>query len=207
MARSTLSLLTVAIEDFTLSGQALRARFFAAGDRYAHVVSFRTKQGNQPILESLEGSPDQAWPPGPPLQHLDVTEPSPGRKVALLLGIAGQSHWSLAAELVTSPDGEWLVFDFACRAAAAPEFLGSRYRLGPDTRWDAGTDRLTFPWGSARLRVDARTALVRPAPSPGEIEVVPRLEPLSPPSTRSDFTFPTTIRWKYAIEVSQADLA
>jgi hypothetical protein len=119
----------------------------------------------------------------------------------MLLGMAGQSHWSLAVELVTSPDGEWLVFDHACRAAAAPRCLGSRYRLGPGTRWDAETDRLVSPSGSARLRVDA-SALVPVLASPSELEIAPRSAPLVTPSIPSTVAYPATIRWRYSIEVA-----
>ncbi len=189
-------------QDLTLCGRVLEARFFVAGDRYGHVISLKTAQRGGVILESVEGAPDDAWPPSPPLLSLaspqDSTSKilSSGRKVAMLLGMAGQSHWSLAAELVTSPEGEWLIFDLACRTAAAPSFLGSRYRLGPDARWDAAADVVSLPQRSARLRVDASAAVA--TCSPREIEIVPRAASISPPATR----FPATIRWKYSIEVS-----
>ncbi len=194
--------MAAANQDLTLSGQVLEARFFVADDRHVHEISLKTARGNGVILQSIEGTSDEAWPPSPPLQNLTAQQGStsqpllPGRQVAMLLGMAGQSHWSLAAELVISPEGEWLIFDLACRAAAAPQFLGSRYRLGPDARWDAETDLISLPQRSARLRADASAAVVRPARSPGEIEIVPRLA-----ATRLGISFPGTIRWKYSVEV------
>jgi hypothetical protein len=124
-----------------------------------------------------------------------VEDPSRGRKVALLLGSAGESHWSLAAELIASPEGEWLVLDFACRADQSPGFLGCRYRLGPTVRWEAETSLLAVPLGSARLRADAHTAIVQSAPSPNQLDIIPRLV-----SQRA----PTTVRWKYSVEVLAA---
>jgi hypothetical protein len=54
----------------------------------------------------------------------------------------------------------------------------------------------------ARLRVDASAVVVRPASLPGEIDVVPRLAPPGPAPARLE-SFPTTICWKYSIEVAK----
>jgi hypothetical protein len=104
--------MAAANQETTLEGRSLRARFFFAGDRYAHTISLTTPQGEQVLLESIEGTPGEIWPPSPPLQSLAGSQELAGkrlssrRNVAMLLGMAGQSHWSLAAELFSSPEGE-----------------------------------------------------------------------------------------------------
>ncbi|MEK6246783.1 MAG: hypothetical protein N2C12_01305, partial [Planctomycetales bacterium] len=65
-----------------------------------------------PILASMEGSGDQSWPPSPPLQSLDIQSQG-DRETALLLGMAGSGHWSVAVELDTR--NERLSVDIACR--------------------------------------------------------------------------------------------
>src|SRR5262245_46882266 len=50
-----------------------------------------------------------------------------GRCAALLVGMAGRSHWSGSIE--ATPASAEIVFDLACRHSGAPQELGSRYRV------------------------------------------------------------------------------
>lgn len=181
-------------EQYILAGSALGVRFFAAGDRFAHIISLRNREQSQVFFESVEGGPDDAWPSSPPLQSVIIEKPSASRRLAMLLGMAGQSHWSLAVELLTSADGEWLIFDFACRAPQPPEFVGSRYRFGPLVRWNK-EEWPMMPSGQVRLRTDDYTALLRPHGSPNEMVMIPR-------TAQGSIAFPATLRWKYSIEVA-----
>ncbi len=106
------------------AGAVLRLRFFRAGDRFAHRLELAEGDSIRPLLESLEGTAAEDWPASPPLQQLHVEE-RPTGKVALLVGMAGRSHWSLAVE--TAPNG--FLFRAACRLREPPAKLGSRYRL------------------------------------------------------------------------------
>jgi hypothetical protein len=115
------------IESISRSGQRLRLEFIWLGDRYGHRVSRIDASGAiQPLLESIEGSANDDWPPSPPLQSLTFEKLAGDRPVALLLGMAGNSHWSASMETVA--DQAALIFDLACRHAANPGHLGSRYR-------------------------------------------------------------------------------
>jgi hypothetical protein len=102
-------------------------RFVRAGDRYGHVVETSDGDVLQPVLQSLEGKSDEAWPPSPPLQDLHVESRAGGEQVALLVGGAGRSHWSLSVTL--DPTAGAVLFDAACRTSEAPRWLGSSYRL------------------------------------------------------------------------------
>jgi hypothetical protein len=109
----------------------LQLVFHWQGDRYGHRLELapdgaRASVAWRPFLESVEGSPDDAWPASPPLQECHV-EPRPdGRTVALLVGRAGKSHWSLS--VLCDPASSGLLFEVACRLAGEPPWLGSRYR-------------------------------------------------------------------------------
>lgn len=112
-----------------LEGGGLRVEFARRGDRYGHVV-YRAGQpdhvGWQPVLESIEGTPDDVWPPSPPLQNIHIERRAQGVLVALLVGMAGTSHWSASIEL--DPRARRLTFDVACRLQLPPGKLGSTYR-------------------------------------------------------------------------------
>jgi hypothetical protein len=103
----------------------VRLCFVWSGDRYAHRLEV-TDDGQEPsCFESLEGAPGEAWPPSPALQQLSFQPGASGGQCALLVGMAGKSHWSLSVEANESS----LVFDVACRVQQSPEWLGSSYRV------------------------------------------------------------------------------
>jgi hypothetical protein len=109
----------------------LRVVFRWRGDRYGHTIE-RLIDGNWwPLLESIEGTADDDWPPSPVLQSLHI-ERRPSGPVALLVGQAGSSHWSASVE--ADWDRSELVFDVACRVTRCDSQVGSTYRaLQPDT--------------------------------------------------------------------------
>lgn len=109
------------------SGSTLRIEFLWRGDRFAQTILLVKASGERiPLLESVEGSPAEEWPPSPPLQSVHVEELAGGRRVALLVGAAGRSHWSASVEAV--PGEAVLIFDIACRHSESAKWLGSTYR-------------------------------------------------------------------------------
>jgi len=110
-----------------IEGTGLRVVFRRLGDRVAHAIERLQDASWSPILESLEGGPDDVWPPSPPLQELHFEDRPDGRRLALLVGRAGASHWSLSVEW--DPLSSRFSFDAACRVRSAPAWLGSRYGL------------------------------------------------------------------------------
>ncbi|HWA98301.1 MAG TPA: hypothetical protein VG713_07405 [Pirellulales bacterium] len=158
----------------SLTAGSLRVLFERQGDRWSHSVEALDDDAWVTVLESVEGTPSDPWPPSPPLQQLHI-ESRDGHDVLLLLGMAGQSHWSLAV----TAEREALVFDVACRCRAMPEQVGSAYHQ-PTTEPDvvvevdseAGSANcVEFPLQES-MRIEANLTAVEP---------------------------PTTVRWRYTI--------
>jgi hypothetical protein len=110
-----------------LDGDDLRIRFFLQGDRYAHEIWLREGDVWAPVLRSVEGSASDDWPASPPFQSLHIDERSGTRSLALLVGMAGKSHWSASVQL--DPAGRQASFDVACRVRGVSGRLTSSYRL------------------------------------------------------------------------------
>jgi len=125
----------VILEAIDPRGRGLRATFVWCRDRWAHTIAIVTRErmGPErvgPLLASEEGGDRDEWPPSPPLQQLHVENRAGDGRVALLVGMAGQSHWSLSVEAVA--EARQLVFDAACRLGGSTDSrsskLGSSYR-------------------------------------------------------------------------------
>ena len=107
-------------------GDSLRVDLFWQHDRYSHRIVAVLSGREIPVIESVDGTDKDAWPPSPPLQQLSIEELAPGRQVALLVGMAGKSHWSVSIE--PQPEQRGFVFDVACRSRDVAHWLGSTYR-------------------------------------------------------------------------------
>jgi hypothetical protein len=103
----------------------LRVAFDWRVDRYGHRIEQLVDGQWRPVLESLEGSSDDDWPPSPALQDIHIEERSTAR-VALLVGKSGTSHWSVSVEPIAARRA--FAFDIACRIHRSPQWLGSVYR-------------------------------------------------------------------------------
>ncbi len=102
-------------------------RFFWQQDRYAHEISVRSDAIWLPVLLSVEGTPSDNWPASPPFQSLHIEQRDDGRTLALLVGMAGKSHWSASVEIDTV--SQTVVFDVACRVRDChAAWLGSTYQ-------------------------------------------------------------------------------
>ncbi len=117
------------IETRSILDGRLRIEFSRQADRFGHVILLVEGDAARPILSSVEGSGRDLWPLSPVLQQIHVEDRSDSlgrasrrdsateRHVALLVGMAGRSHWSLSVEPVIATAA--LVFDVACRVSAA----------------------------------------------------------------------------------------
>ena len=170
-----------AIEAAGPDGSVLRVEFVWQGDRFGHRVSTVNTDGEiTPLLESIEGAAADDWPPSPPLQSLHIESLPDGRKAALLVGMAGRSHWSASIE--TAKESAEIFFDLACRHSASPKQLSSRYRALPNA-----TGQFEILPEASRLIRDAKTA--------GD-EII--LEPAALKDSAA------TTRWKYRVRLSPA---
>ena len=166
----------------TLS-HGLRVTFERHDDRYAHRIDV-FQDGSDPVcvLRSVEGYSHQPWPASPPIQEVHLEDRPDGSRVALCVGMAGTSHWSLSVEMAA--DGQTAIFDVACRLRDTPETVGSEYEV-MDPAW---TDRIAVTTSddsspTALLRRDDRLLL---APAPAE------------------HTLPRTLQWRYTIAIVSA---
>jgi hypothetical protein len=131
----------------------LQVEFFRRGDRVAHRLLHRGIL----LAESVEGTPDEDWPPSPPFQEVHFESSKlPGRDepcpIALLVGMAGRSHWS--ASVVPSLPEE-VTWDTACRLHGPPAWLGAQYRFAAPVSVEAhrgGNDLL-------QLRLDVSPSI------------------------------------------------
>lgn len=117
------------IQSSPLNGVLFGLRFSRLEDRYVHQVFASDTTTNEDLLliSSVDGSPDDAWPPSPPLQ--DVHQQSIGNlPVIMAVGMAGGAHWSAACSL-EQPSSQSLRFhfDLACRTNGPAGWLGSTY--------------------------------------------------------------------------------
>lgn len=156
-----------------LEADGLRVVFFKQGDRYAHRVEwFDDVHGAWTVaVESLEGTPDDPWPPSPPFQQLHVEERPTGR-VILLVGMAGRTHWSAAVEVAA--DCKAITFDIATRVQVRPQRLGSAYHREGKTLAEAPHDIVLRSTSTAKRQ---------------PLQIMPDVEAI----------VPGTIAWKYEI--------
>jgi hypothetical protein len=105
---------------------AFAIEFQREADRYAHAII--VLQGDQPIYRatSQEGTSQDLWPASPALQQLSLQRVVGNRQAALLVGMAGKSHYSLS--VTADEELQQITFDAACNYKSEPEFLGSTYR-------------------------------------------------------------------------------
>lgn len=188
-ARFPMTQRSESIELHLADDAGLRTTFVWREDRYAHVVSLIAPDGAHTLFESVEGGPHDAWPPSPALQHLSI-QGQGDRRVALLVGMAGKSHWSMSVEVAAT--GRGFVFDVACRVNDRAAELGSSYLCQGPAQEDPRT---------ATGRLDTRRyALVLdpglPADGQSLATLADRVRVRCPPP-RS--TVPCTARWKYLV--------
>ena len=163
----------VSLTAISAAGIGLQVRFAWREDRHAHTISLVVDDRPIAVLESVEGSSVEDWPPSPPLQQLSVEQLRPETQVGLLVGMAGKSHWSMSVE----PAGDLVafIFDVACRSRGDVEQIGSRYLLHAGELIAQGDDdaKIDFDGRSIQLRCDrqgATAANVKNDPSGVRIE-------------------------------------
>ncbi len=176
------------------AGKLLSVGFEQAGDRHAHWIEVGDDAaGGQRWLESIEGTASESWPASPALQSLHVEERGRDIRVALLVGMAGGSHWSMSVEADASR-GQ-LTFDVACRTRDVPAFLGSSYRAfaQPAAVRDDGGLRWSFGKEELELELDTSAGQTRAECLAERLTIVPGLIAVAGPRT---------YRWRYCLRVN-----
>lgn len=168
-----------------LEAAGLRLSFHAYGDRLAHTVGLVVGNRVVPLLASVEGTPDDDWPPSPPLTTIELSSQGEVQH-ALLLGMAGRSHWSVA--VVLSEAARRLEFEIACRMKEPASSLGSAYRTMVAAR--SHEQGVALVVDNETVRVDGPSQQPAVHVTPDGLNV-----PVEPPAG----PFPQTVRWSYAI--------
>ncbi len=168
------------------AGPNLRIIFDRRADRWGHRIELLDDGAMMAAIESVEGSAIDNWPPSPAFQTLDVETRAGERQIALLVGKAGESHWSAAVEA----DGaaEVIAFDVACRFTTDPEFLGSRYSvIGGSATW---------PRGVPCFVISAIDEGVRRV-----VQTDERQRTMTIQVNDQNASLPRTVRWKYTLSL------
>ena len=184
------------VESIRPDGTGLFVSFVHTNDRYGHVIALVQGDDIIPMFVSIEGNSEEDWPESPPLQEIHI-EPRREQSVALLVGKAGDSHWSVAVEPAAA--GGTLTFAVACRMRDYPRQICSRYGSVLEEPIEPVLERdgpWVFPIQGAEVCVD----------------VIPQEEYPTPevPASRTGFEvnasldhepFPKTIQWRYKVWV------
>ena len=211
-------------------GAGLRITFLWQEDRYGHEIAYVDDQTASTLLVTERESAGLPWPGSPPLQQISWLETAPGRRVALLVGMAGKSHWSFSVEADRGMVG--LVLDVACRVQCQPEWLGSTYRCEHAVRRAAEDDLpawLGHPAAARRLEATATggfptagslsgqtpsavcfnvgnrvATVVAESPNGGQPVAIDRSGARLSIFPRLDrINTPVTVRWKYRVALGE----
>jgi hypothetical protein len=170
----------------------LGVRLLPHDDRLRQEVFLRRAGQETPLLSSVEGTAAERWPASPALQSLHVEERGGGVRVALLVGIAGRTHWS--ASIAPTADGLGIEFDCAARVAEQPEFVGSTYRahFPPGALVEVAAE-------SARLDIADRSMICTAAPG---TTLIFQDRVLRFASVVATTALPHTVRWSWTVRLS-----
>lgn len=97
-------------------------------DRYEHEICLHVNGNRLRLLKSCEGDDQDGSPPSPPIQDISV-EKRAQSQVALGVGMAGTSHWSISME--AGNDSGSIEFDVACTPRSQPPAYRSTYLVQP----------------------------------------------------------------------------
>ena len=154
--RNALTIVARGADDSTLAIES-----WWGEDRFAHRLVWTFGGRRHVLLTSIEGRPDEDWPPSPPLQQMARQASSAG-PILLGLGMAGANHWSASMQARSGdPNDCGLQIELACLVRQPNPRLGCRYRTGPNA-WghvDARANGWIWRPGEALPRTALRPAI------------------------------------------------
>ena len=180
------------LETGSTCGQRLRISFPQYDDRLAHTIGVLDGQRLIPVFASHEGTADEQWPASPVFQEIQVNGQAGISQVALLVGMAGSSHWSASVEVSTT--SAKISFDVACRFKSEPTQLISTYRTM--------TSATIVDLHEALIDISEHPLCVQNEPVDG-VQSILRVTKcgLCVDVALASSSYPRTIRWKYSISV------
>lgn len=141
------------------SGVGLRLRLFRRFDRFAHEIVLVHGDEEHIALRSIEGNDHDHWPASPPFQQVSLHLQERSRRAALLVGMAGKSHWSGSMEADAAR--RQITFDIACRISEPPSWLGSQYEREAAPRPELGAAAIKILSGAELQASDSDRIAVR----------------------------------------------
>jgi hypothetical protein len=176
-----------------LEGGSLRITFPAGDDRYPHTIAAVDGDRLLPFLASAEGSPNDFWPPSPPLKDLHFEQLDDNHRIAMLVGLSGRSHWSMSVEI--EPVSGRVLFDVACRLHEEPPVpLASTYRTMVAAE-QVAERAIELAAPDALLRIEAATSCDESISSLLEVTATGfAVRPAAPHGP-----LPRTVRWQYVV--------
>ena len=172
-------------------GTGLRLHLHWEQDRYHHHIDWISGELVTRLLESNETDSEDSALQIPVMQQVSVESRSMESKVALAVGMSGQSHWSMSIETV--PELRTLIFDVACRLTTPLENLASLYKLfAPARLLETGICEINAVGHHCRIEVDssARSENIQLQVEHPQMQLT--VGPLAP-------EVPQTVRWQYRI--------
>jgi len=154
--------------------QGVRVEFQKCGDRFSHRLFSVSGADIQPLLESVEGTPEEIAPLSPPFAELHQQQ-----DMLFLTGATTLGHWSMSVQAI---EGR-LLFDVACRIKAEASHLGSTYQT------PVAQTPVAQPLATTSTVESENATITKPTPD----------TLLIAPSPLTAIDFPTTIQWQYTI--------
>lgn len=182
------------IDAATPTPTGLLARFRWSGDRYQHRLELGGRS-DAPVMQSMAREPFADWPDDPPLQQLSI-ENLGEQTVALGVGSAGTSHWSLSIEALPGP-APALRYDLACRCHTPPAQLASTFQiLAAGARFVVDSDETAMVEG-----LTGGTLRILPEPSIGDVCFIASAagQMLAIAANLGRSPQPGTLRWGFRI--------
>lgn len=112
------------IESINEHGLGIAGDFRERNGQIDHRWFLVKNERRLPILQSVESTLE--WPPSPPVQQFSIEEHDSGT-VAMGLGMAGNSHWSVSFQF--DRKSVCIVADIACRTPDGSPQLVTTYQL------------------------------------------------------------------------------
>jgi hypothetical protein len=206
-----------ALESRDAMGRGLRVEFFHLLDRYAHrVLAVGYEELPVLLLESIEGTAAELWPPSPACQAInlnDLQQDDASREAphaAMLVGMSGSTHWSMSVSRLSKSDSfEWLGghagihFDAAGRLKLPPKVLSTQYLVGKRVRVQPTGGEMLLHFGSGQCVVGSRSPDGKTGPFDlWQFEKQAQLLRHEFVPSLSQLELPATLRWSYAMRLA-----
>ena len=182
------------LESIGPDATGLRISMVWENERFKHCVDWVAGDQAFRILESVEGDEKELWPPSPALQQLTLEQRTQSRQVGLMVGMAGNSHWSVAIE--NDPRDKSMLFEAACRVAdTTAGSLTTTYKSMVPVKIVDPIERV------AELSIAGRKCRIK-VESTGrgeldELKIEGNIITITP--TEMPETWPATVEWKYRL--------